>query len=130
VFDGKLNELSYENLKEAKNGLIEKDSTGGWLGFTDKYWMVTAIPDQAKPYKARFSHALAGKADKYQVDALGPAQSLAPGQTIESTSRIFVGAKEVGTLDAYQDKLGIARFDLAIDWGWFYFRWPTSPMRR
>jgi len=121
VFDGKLQELSYDNLKEAKNGLIEKDSTGGWIGFTDKYWMVTAIPDQKEPFKARFGHTLSGKADKYQADALGPAQSLAPGQAIESTSRIFVGAKEVGTLDAYGEKLGIARFDLAIDWGWFYF---------
>ncbi|MSP49385.1 MAG: membrane protein insertase YidC [Alphaproteobacteria bacterium] len=121
VFDGKLKELTYSDMKDAKGGVVEVTSTGGWIGFTDKYWMVAAIPDQKESVKARFAHALAGKTDKYQVDVLGAGQALAPGQAVESVSRIFVGAKEVNTLDGYQDQLGIVRFDLAIDWGWFYF---------
>ncbi len=121
VFDGTLKELTYSDMKDAKGGVVEANSTGGWIGFTDKYWMVAAIPDQKAVVKARFAHALAGKADKYQVDVLGAGQSLAPGQAIESVSRVFVGAKEVGTLETYKDEFGIVRFDLAIDWGWFYF---------
>ena len=123
VFDGTLKELTYSDMKDAKGGVLEVGSTaaGGWIGFTDKYWMVAAIPDQKDVVKGRFAHALAGKADKYQVDLLGAGQSLAAGQAIESVSRIFVGAKEVGTLEAYKDEFGIVRFDLAIDWGWFYF---------
>ena len=121
VFDGKLKELTYSDMKDAKSGVIEVTSTGGWIGFTDKYWMVAAIPDQKDAYKGRFAHALSGKTDKYQVDILGGGRALAQGQAIESVSRIFVGAKEVSTLDGYQEQLGIARFDLAIDWGWFYF---------
>ena len=121
VFDGTLKELSYSDMKEAKNGVIEATSTGGWIGFTDKYWMVAAIPDQKTAFKARFAHALTGKTDKYQVDILGSGQPLAQGQAIESVSRVFVGAKEVSTLEAYQEQIGISRFDLAIDWGWFYF---------
>ncbi len=121
VFDGKLKEVHYSDMKDAKGGVIEVNSTGGWIGFTDKYWMVAAIPDQKDTFKGRFAHALSGKADKYQVDILGGGQPLAQGQAIESVSRIFVGAKEVSTLDGYQEQLGITRFDLAIDWGWFYF---------
>ncbi len=121
VFDGKLKEVHYSDMKDAKSGVIEVNSTGGWIGFTDKYWMVAAIPDQKDTFKGRFAHALAGKTDKYQVDILGGGQPLAQGQAIESVSRIFVGAKEVSTLDGYQEQLGITRFDLAIDWGWFYF---------
>jgi YidC/Oxa1 family membrane protein insertase len=121
VFDGKLKELTYSDMKDAKGGVIEVTSTGGWIGFTDKYWMVAAVPDQKDAFKARFAHALSGKVDKYQVDILGSGQALAPGQAIESRSRIFVGAKEVATLDTYQEQHGIVRFDLAIDWGWFYF---------
>ena len=42
------------------------------------------------------------------------------------TSRVFAGAKDTRLLDAYQKDLGIKRFDLMIDWGWFYFI--TKPM--
>ena len=29
-------------------------ATAGWLGFTDKYWAATLIPDQAAPFHAEF----------------------------------------------------------------------------
>src|SRR5205085_8759421 len=35
--------------------------------------------------------------------------------------RLFAGAKEVETVDAYDKALGLNRFELLIDWGWFYF---------
>src|SRR6476620_1364954 len=35
--------------------------------------------------------------------------------------RLFAGAKEVNTIDAYDKALGLNRFELLIDWGWFYF---------
>ncbi|MFZ9453085.1 MAG: membrane protein insertase YidC, partial [Candidatus Fonsibacter ubiquis] len=35
--------------------------------------------------------------------------------------KIFIGAKEVYPIDNYAEKEKIDRFDLAIDWGWFYF---------
>jgi YidC/Oxa1 family membrane protein insertase len=41
-------------------------------------------------------------------------------------SEIFAGAKEVAAIDGYEKNLGIKRFDLLIDWGWFYFI--TKPM--
>ena len=35
--------------------------------------------------------------------------------------RLFAGAKEVKLLDKYEAEYGIANFDLAVDFGWFYF---------
>src|ERR1051325_6032687 len=35
--------------------------------------------------------------------------------------RLFAGPKEVQTIDAYDKALGLNRFELLIDWGWFYF---------
>ena len=53
-------------------------------------------------------------------------QVVAPGATGKSVSRFFAGAKEVHLLDRYEEQLGIARFDLAVDFGWFYFL--TKPL--
>jgi YidC/Oxa1 family membrane protein insertase len=50
-----------------------------------------------------------------------PAVSVGPRATVSTTSRLFAGAKVVEILDGYESRLGIQRFDLAVDWGWFYF---------
>jgi YidC/Oxa1 family membrane protein insertase len=36
-------------------------------------------------------------------------------------SRLFAGAKEVAVVDGYEETYGIKKFELLIDWGWFYF---------
>jgi YidC/Oxa1 family membrane protein insertase len=121
---GSLTELNYKDLEGDKH--IEEQSFGGWLGFTDHYWLVALIPDQQKKVTARFSHNADGGVDRYQVDYRGDGQTLAPGATIQATDRMFAGAKEVKLLDGYRDNLGIPKFDLAIDFGWFYFL--TKPL--
>ena len=55
------------------------------------------------------------------MDFVGPPQTVAPGNSIQALSRVFAGAKEVRLLDAYEEQVGVKRFDLAIDFGWFYF---------
>jgi YidC/Oxa1 family membrane protein insertase len=49
------------------------------------------------------------------------AQSVASGGTLEFTTRLFAGAKKVTLLDSYGETYGLAKFDRAIDFGWFYF---------
>ena len=44
-----------------------------------------------------------------------------PNSTNSSESRLFVAAKEVNTIDSYAADQKINKFDLVIDWGWFYF---------
>ncbi len=119
VFNGKLNEHKYDDLKKA--GTISVPTTGGWIGITDKYWLVSLVPEQKEEVTARFVYSAPGNADRYQVDMLGKAVEVAPGATVEQTTRLFAGAKQVRLLDEYSDNLGISNFDLAIDFGWFYF---------
>ncbi len=119
VFNETLEELDYDDLED--QGVIQQDTTGGWLGITDKYWLVALVPDQSKPVKTRFVHSAGGALGKYQSDFLYEGVNIPPGQKLETTSRLFAGAKEVLRLDAYGEDLGIARFDRAVDFGWFYF---------
>ena len=119
VFDETLEEIDYDDLQDA--GKIEKDSTGGWIGITDKYWLAALIPNQKSQIKSRFTHHRENDNDRYQVDYLGATVTIAPGASASTENHLFAGAKEVKMLDAYEEQLGIARFDLAIDFGWFYF---------
>jgi YidC/Oxa1 family membrane protein insertase len=119
VLDGTLEEIDYDDLRE--DGPIELSSQGGWLGITDKYWLASLVPDQESELLANFRHYLAEGQDRYQVDYLRPAMTVAPGDSVEVTDRLFAGAKEVNLLDAYANELGIPLFDRAVDFGWFYF---------
>jgi len=115
---GSLHEVKYSSLNPGTP--IDYTSNGGWLGFTDKYWLTSLIPPQNEAIKARFTHTVDAEVDRYQTDYLGPEVTVAPDGTAESSTRFFAGAKEVNLLDAYKD-LGIPLFDRAIDFGWFYF---------
>jgi len=121
VFDNSLKEYTYANMRDEKSGAVKFASTGGWLGITDKYWLVALVPDQAEKVEANFRHTLRDKVDKYQADYLGAARRLAPGASAESHSLLFAGAKEVRLIDAYKERYNIALFDRTVDWGWFYF---------
>ena len=122
VFDSTLNEEDYDSLQDAgSSGLsYSPQEAGGWVGITDKYWLAALIPDQSNLHSFGMRY-LAGQGDRYQTDILGAGQTLAPGQTISTTTSLFAGAKKVTLLDKYADELGIKNFDLAIDFGWFYF---------
>jgi YidC/Oxa1 family membrane protein insertase len=115
---GSLQEVKYSSLNPGIP--IDYTSNGGWLGFTDKYWLTSLIPPQSEAVKARFTHTIDAGVDRYQTDYLGPEVTVAPDGTAESSARFFAGAKEVNLLDAYKDS-GIPLFDRAIDFGWFYF---------
>ena len=130
VFEGKLEEVDYDDLQEAvftpeggqpQMGVMKQNTTGGWIGITDKYWLASLVPDQTTPVQTRFTYRNENGTDKYQVDFLGPARTVASGADMEATSRLFVGAKEAILLDGYTDSLGIVLFDRAIDFGWFWF---------
>jgi YidC/Oxa1 family membrane protein insertase len=117
---------TYATIDKATGKLEAYKGDGGWLGFTDKYWGSAIIPDQSAPIEARYSASGTVPPVDYQADFLGKEQTVAPGATFETTTRLFAGAKEVSTIDNYGAKLGIKKFNLMIDWGWFYFI--TQPM--
>jgi YidC/Oxa1 family membrane protein insertase len=121
IGDGGVQEVTYSGIEKDPGKAVSFKGDGGWLGFTDKYWGSAIIPEQTAPIEARFSASGTVQPVDYQADFLGKEQTVAPGASIETTTRVFAGAKEVSTIDNYASKLGIKKFDLMIDWGWFYF---------
>ena len=118
VFDNKPNyDWGYVDVAENK-GEASFNSTGGWLGFTDKYWLGALIPDQKTAVSAKFR----ASGDVYQAQVIPTRNTnVAAGAALETNSRLFAGAKEMAVLDSYSKKLGIPYLDYAIDWGWFWF---------
>ena len=121
VFDGSLKEHSYSDLKETgqKGMSIKTEDNGGWIGITDKYWMAALIPDQNT--NSNFTFRYVNNSASYQTDFLGELSKIPANGEIEIVSRVFSGAKKLNLLDKYEEDLKIKNFDLAIDFGWFYF---------
>jgi YidC/Oxa1 family membrane protein insertase len=124
VLNDKLEEVTYSDIEKKKS--IGYDTKNGWLGITDKYWAATLLPDTSAQLKARFMSGAIGATKTYQTDYLLDPQTIAPGATGGANARLFAGAKEVAVVDGYEKQLGLNKFELLIDWGWFHFI--TKPM--
>jgi len=111
-----LQDPSYDDVR--KDHEIKTDSTGGWLGVTDKYWMAAVIPPQNEKFTGRYSVAQGGT-EVFRADYLMAPRALSPAGTASVVHHFFAGPKINSLVNAYEDNLGIARFDMAIDWGWF-----------
>jgi len=130
VLNGRLREETYANVKETaqrRRGVaLEEETTGGWAGLTDKYWLAAIMPAAAdQRLRVAYRHVNEGggpAGDRWQVDMAAPQPvTVAAGATETLATRLFAGAKEVHLLDNYMRQLGITHFDKAIDFGWFYF---------
>jgi YidC/Oxa1 family membrane protein insertase len=119
VFNETLEEIDYSDVVD--DGQLDFETTSGWLGITDKYWLTALVPDQERQVQARFLHTAQDGQDKYQSDFLYQTMTIAAGGTATVTSRLFAGAKEARLLEAYRDELSIPLFDRAVDFGWFWF---------
>ena len=119
VFDGKLNDPSYDDL--AKTGSLQNPKATGWFGLTDKYWLTALVPDPKASITSSYTRKGTGEntviSALYQRDPL----TLTPGHSIEVTDHFFAGAKILRLLDGYEETIGMNHFDLAVDFGWFYF---------
>ena len=128
IGDGSVQEMTYPNIEKETGRIKTFKGDGGWLGFTDKYWAAAVIPPQAESIEARYSESGIAPNEDYQTDFVAAAKPVAPGASLSTTTHIFAGAKVVSAIEAYQTTLGIKKFDLMIDWGWFYFI--TKPLFR
>jgi YidC/Oxa1 family membrane protein insertase len=126
VVDKKLHTVTYSATKkaaDAHDGVgYDHTGTGGWAGFTDKYWLTALVPDQSTPLTTTWNHWLDDGTDHYQVSyATTAPEKLTAGATQSFDSRVFVGAKEVHLLDHYESKDGIPLLSYAVDWGMLFF---------
>ena len=114
VFDDELKEDDYDDVEEKK---IVRESSEGWLGITDKYWMTAFVPESGKNFKSTFLYENGFKANYIINEPVNISKS----STGANKLRLFIAAKEVETIDGYAADQNINKFDLVIDWGWFYF---------
>jgi YidC/Oxa1 family membrane protein insertase len=114
-------EIKWETLDEDRAG-VTRDSRGGWLGFTDKYWLTALAPADGAPIEASFRKSASGA---YQAEYAGRDYVVAPGQAVSGETRLFAGAKEKQFLDRYEAQ-GITKLSKSIDWGWF--EWFMRPI--
>jgi len=119
VFDGELQEIDYDDLED--DGDFQSGASRAWLGITDKFWMTVLIPDQNAPLSQSRITRRAPNGEVFRVNYVQNWNPVPAGGVHSSTSRLFAGAKIVGTIDQYTDTLQIDKFDLTIDWGWFFF---------
>ncbi len=117
--DDGLQEYTYSKMQDKKS--LTFKVTNAWLGITDKYWAATLLPDPKAKVVAHFSTGKIGDKETYQTDYLLDATTVAPGGSATAQARLFAGAKEVHVINGYESQFGLNRFDLLIDWGWFYF---------
>ncbi|WP_045391647.1 membrane protein insertase YidC [Falsirhodobacter sp. alg1] len=124
--DGELLETKYKAVRDLpaaprENGLVatHEATENGWIGFTDHYWMTTLIPADGQPFTAVEKYIPSG--DIYTTETRQPLMTVAAGQSIETSSRMFAGAKEWATIRHYQNDAGVGGFIDSIDWGWFFF---------
>ena len=114
VFDDELKEDDYDDIEEKK---IVREANKGWMGITDKYWLTALVPEQGQNFKSTFLYKGAFKANYI----LNNPTTIQPSSSNSNNVRLFVAAKEVETIDTYAENQNIEKFDLTIDWGWFYF---------
>ena len=122
VFNGAAEYVNLDLIRDVPGQTKTQVTTGGWLGYTDLYWLGAVIPDQSREVTTRFTRQ---NGARHQADFAESASVLAPNRTRTSTARIFAGAKETDVLDGYADS-GIMLFDHATDWGWFI--WFAKPI--
>ena len=115
MFDEELKEEDYKDIEDEK---FTTNSSKGWLGITDKYWLTAIVPEKGKEFKSEFLTT----DGKYKANfIIKRPEVLGSNTSITNEISAFVAAKEVAVIDNYAEKMGIEKFDLAIDWGWFYF---------
>lgn len=116
VLDSTLKEVKLSDLKDGKKETFK--TNGGWAGFSDHYWFSAFILNNNAESNVKFSNT--GE-HQFQADYIGQPVTIAGGSIGTSSHKFFAGAKEIKLLDSYTKKLGIDKFDLAVDFGWYYF---------
>lgn len=118
--DNSLKEYNYAKMDKEKQTSFS--TTGGWAGITDKYWMaVLAFEQDAGNVFVKFTENDTAAGKHYQADFLMPPKRIEAGEAVHVSTHMFAGAKELSLIDAYEKDLNIKRFDLTVDFGWYYF---------
>ncbi|MBR1604590.1 MAG: membrane protein insertase YidC [Alphaproteobacteria bacterium] len=115
VLDNNLKEIKYKDLKDDNKSF---KTTDGWAGFSDRYWFTAFILNNEQMHKIKYAQTAE---NTFQVDYVGDALKIEPKSCLSNDIMLFAGAKEIELLDNYKKNYNINKFDLAVDFGWYYF---------
>ena len=119
VFDGELVEKDYEDIEDKS---YSKNADEGYVSIVDKYWVASIIPQENKSFRADFDYK-----NKFKASFIENKPTIVGANETKSNNfKVIVAAKEVGIIDGYAENQNISKFDLVIDWGWFY--WLVKPL--
>ena len=129
MFKGALHEVRYDEAEDFPYSSIDDSynksfsvDRSGWLGFTDKYWMSVIISQGRVPATAVMKMSRSSSGYPIYITSMRYGNMLIDSDdTVEFSSMMFAGPKEVSTIKGYQDEYGVERFIDSIDWGWFFF---------
>ena len=114
VFDDQLVEEDYDDIEDKK---FSVNADKGWLGITDKYWITSLIPQENRKFRTDFDYKNKFRANFIETSAT----EVGANETKSNEIKIIIAAKEVDIIDGYAESENINKYDLAIDWGWFYW---------
>lgn len=109
--------LEEKRFDETKDKTVTYTTQDGWLGVTDKYWQTVFVPQE----NITFEITDFQNETNYRTDFSEKETLLNAGQTITRKTLLFAGAKELNLINDYMTLYNIPKFDLTIDFGWFYF---------
>ncbi len=123
VVADKLYERKYP---KAVTAAVEVSGDRGWVGITNKYWLAVAAPPQNEAISVTMRNVGGPASPVFRANYALAERVVAPGATVELTSHIFAGAKDVDIIRAYERPveeggLGVWDLDRAVDWGNFFF---------
>ena len=119
VFDGELVEKDYEDIEDKS---YSKNADEGYVSIVDKYWVASIIPEENKSFRADFDYK-----NKFKASFIENKPTIVGANETKSNNfKVIIAAKEVGIIDGYAENQNISKFDLVIDWGWFY--WLVKPL--
>jgi len=119
--EGVLHEVPYKKVDPKSKKEYLSVPAPVWFGISDKYWLVSLIPEKNSVNNISFSDNLIGKKDRYQADFVSHKMTLMPDEYISYSYHIFAGPKILTLLDQYKKEFDLPLFDRAVDFGWLYF---------
>ena len=106
--------------KYAKEAPLNQASTGGWVGMLQHHFFSAWIPDQKEQVHINTATTSANGATQYLIREVGTAHTVAPGQSLTNSARLWMGPKLVDQIKAQ----GVTGLDRAVDYSSFsIFAW-------
>jgi YidC/Oxa1 family membrane protein insertase len=118
VVNDKLLEIQYPDVK--KEGAEVFEDKTSWIGFSDKYWLASILP-QDDIERSEFNYFASHNHDRFQASVISKTWTVASAGEKSTNLMVFIGAKELEILDFYSKKYDIPLFDRAVDFGALYF---------